>query len=107
MLEAASVPAAESAGMSGEDHRRALTVFVAALLADFDRYLERSGGDGATPDLLGDGVGYRQAALWLTDEEFGDFVTELRAVGTARMANRPAAGRRRRVLTTVLMPGEG
>ena len=42
VLEAASVPAAESAAMSGEDHRRAFTVFVAALLADFDRYLERA-----------------------------------------------------------------
>ena len=107
VLEAASVPAAESAAMSGEDHRRAFTVFVAALLADFDRYLERAAVDGAAPDLLGDGVGYRQAAVWLTDEEFGDFVAELRAVVTARMAHVPAEGRRRRVVSTVLMPGEG
>jgi hypothetical protein len=106
VLEAASVTASESAGMSGEEHRRAFTVFVAALLADFDGYLERSAADGATPDLLGDGVGYRQAAVWLTDEEFGDFVAELRAVLTARMANRPAEGRRRRLVSTVLIPGE-
>lgn len=103
VVDAASVTADEAAGMTAEEHRRGFATFVAALLADFDRYLE---GAGASPDLLRDGVGYRQAALWLTDEEFGELVADLRAVVAARMANGPADGRRRRLLSTVLMPGE-
>ena len=103
VLEAVSVGAEEAAAMDVEQHRRAFATFVAALLADFDRYLDRSGG---TPDLLRDGVGYRQAAMWLTDEEFGSLLDELRAAVASRMENGPAAGRRRRVLSTVLLPGE-
>lgn len=103
VLEAASVGAEEAAAMDVEQHRRAFATFVAALLADFDRYLDGSGG---APDLVGDGVGYRQAALWLTDEEFGILLAELQAAVMSRMANRPAAGRRRRVLSTVLLPAD-
>jgi DNA-binding transcriptional ArsR family regulator len=103
VLEAATVGAEEAAAMDVEQHRRAFATFVAALLADFDRYLDRNEG---TPDLARDGVGYRQAAMWLTDEEFGGLLAELRAAVASRMENRPAAGRRRRVLSTVLLPGE-
>jgi DNA-binding transcriptional ArsR family regulator len=106
VLEAASVRAEDAAGLTVEEHRQAFAAFVAALLADFDRYLHWSGSGGATPDLARDGVGYRQAALWLTDEEFADFVGDLRAAVAARLDNRPSAGRRRRILSTVVLPGE-
>ncbi len=104
VLEAATVTAEEAAGMTVEDHRRGFATFVAALLADFDRYLQGAGD--AAPDLRRDRVGYRQAALWLTDEELDGLVADLRAALGARMANRPAPERRRRVVSTVLMPGE-
>jgi hypothetical protein len=100
VLAAAS---ADPAGMSTEDHRRAFATFVAALLADFDRYLDRS-GDALDP--VADGVGYRQAGLWLDDDEFGVLVAELRALVSARMALPQREGRRRRILSTVLMPGD-
>jgi DNA-binding transcriptional ArsR family regulator len=93
---------ADPAGMTAEDHRRAFATFVAALLADFDRYVD---GAGPSPDLAADGVGYRQAGLWLDDEELGDLLAELRAVVAARMALPQREGRRRRILSTVLMPG--
>lgn len=98
---AASLGPEEAAGMTAEEHRRAFTTFVATLLADFDRYLDH--GD---TDLARDGVGYRQAALWLTDEEFGRLVGDLRAVLRDAMANEPGGGRRRRLVTTVHLPGE-
>ena len=44
--------------------------------------------------------------MWLTDEKFGGLLAELRAAVASRMENRPATGRRRRVLSTVLLPGE-
>ena len=101
VLEAANVPAEDLAGMAADDHRRAFTTFVAALLADFDRYLDRG-----EPDLVRDGVGYRQVGLWLTDTEFAELAADLRAVLQERLANRPGDGRRRRLVGLVHLPGE-
>jgi hypothetical protein len=100
---AASVDGTTAAAMSAEEHRRAFATFVAALLADFDRYAD--GADGGRLDLARDGVGYRQLGLWLTDDEFTELVTELRAALAARAANEPDGARRRRVVTQVFMPG--
>jgi hypothetical protein len=103
VTEAASVGATEAAAMSVDDHRRAFATFVAALLADFDRYADAAPGPGLDP--ASDGVGYRQVALWLDDEEFAALVTELRAVLTARLALGPDGVRRRRIVSQVFLPG--
>ena len=97
---AASIGPAEAATWSLEQHRSAFTAFVAGLLADFDRYLDR--GD---VDLGRDQVGYRQAALNLTDEELTELLTEIREA-VARRMSLPAEGRPRRVVTTILMPAD-
>ncbi|GGO12985.1 transcriptional regulator [Microbispora rosea subsp. aerata] len=89
----------DAAGLSAEEHRQAFMTFVASLLADFDRYLARD-----DVDLGRDGVGYRQVAMYLNDEEFQDFLKDLRAVLTARLGNQPAPGRTRRILSTIVMP---
>jgi DNA-binding transcriptional ArsR family regulator len=99
-----NVPAAEIgpealSRMTPDDHRRAFMAFVAGLLADFDRYLEP--GD---VDLARDGVGYRQRALWLDENEFADLVGDLRNALNKHAANPPGPGRKRRLLTTVVMP---
>jgi DNA-binding transcriptional ArsR family regulator len=98
-LPAAEVPEDELAAMSPDDHRQAFTAFVAGLLADFDRYLSRG-----EPDLSADGVGYRQAGLWLDDDELTDLLAALRGVIEPRLRNEPAPGRTRRLLSTVLLP---
>ncbi|MGY1815045.1 helix-turn-helix domain-containing protein [Blastococcus sp. SYSU D00820] len=104
---AASVDADAAAGMTAEEHRRAFATFVAALLADFDAYLDGAAGeDGTGADLARDGVGYRQLGLWLTDAEFTAMVTDLRAVLAARAELGPGEGRRRRLVSTVFLPGE-
>lgn len=100
---AASVGPEEARGMSADDHRRAFTTFVAALLADFDRYLDGAGGDA---DLGRDGVGYRQVGLWLTDDEHAALLGELRGVLRRWSELAPAGGRRRRLVSTVLMPAD-
>ena len=100
---AASVGPAEAAAMSVDEHRRAFATFVAALLADFDRYADAAAGP--TLDPAADGVGYRQVALWLDDEEFTELVAELRAVLTARLALEPDGVRRRRIVSQVFLPG--
>jgi hypothetical protein len=100
---AASVGAEAAAAMRPEEHRRAFTTFVAALLADFDRYADGAGDDGLDPAR--DGVGYRQVGLWLSDEEFTDLVAELRAVLSARTGLEPDGVRRRRIVSQVFLPG--
>ena len=103
VTEAASVGAADAAAMSVDEHRRAFATFVAALLADFDRYADAAAGPGLDP--AADGVGYRQVALWLDDEEFTGLVTELRAVLAARLGLEPDGVRRRRIVSQVFLPG--
>ena len=80
-------------------HLAHLQVFLASLLDQAGRYLHSEGADPSD-----DGFGYRQVAFWLDDEELDDFVRELREVVGRYRSLRPAAGRRRRVLTTLLVP---
>ncbi len=89
------------ATMSREDHRRAFTAFTAGLLGQFERYLERE-----EVDLARDRVGYREAALWLTDEELDELLGELRDTVAERTAHRPGPGRVRRTLATVVLPDD-
>jgi hypothetical protein len=105
-LTAASLMPGDAADMTADDHRRAFTTFAATLMADFDRYVSRAAADGGSPDLARDRVGYRQAAVWVTDEEFDAMVADLAAVLQARMANRPDGERRRRLITTVHLPAD-
>lgn len=100
---AASIDAAAARTMSVDDHRRGFLTFVAGLLADFDRYLDREGD----VDLARDLVGYRQAAMHLTDAEAAELVAELGAVLAPRLALAPGEGRTRRLLSTVIMPADG
>jgi len=100
-LAAASMMPDEIASMSADDHRQAFMAFVAGLLADADRYLER-----ADLDPLRDGVTYRLAGLWLDDAEYADLLRDLVGVLQPRLANAPRKGRRRRILATVLLLGD-
>jgi hypothetical protein len=95
----ANVTGEDAAAMDTDGHRRAFMTFVAALLGDFDRYLGREGFD-----LARDGVGYRQIALNLSDEEFAELWAELGDVIRQRAALPPGPGRVRRLLSTIVMP---
>jgi len=102
-LAAEQLSPEDAAAMASDDHRQAFTTFVGLLLGDFDRYLRQA---GESPDLARDRVGYRQAAVWVTDEEFDEMIAELAGVLQARMVNRPDGARRRRLISTVNIPGE-
>ena len=90
----------EARTMSSEDHRQAFMTFTAALLADFDHYLDR--GD---VDLARDLVGYSQIGVHLSDEEMGQLLAELNAVVAPLLRNEPGPGSTRRILTTVFIRG--
>lgn len=100
-LAAATVNLDEVALMSIDDHRQMFRTFVAALLADFDRYLARG-----NVDLVRDGVGFGIEGLWLDDAEHRDLMLDIYRVLQPRRVNGPKKGRRRRLLASVLMPAD-
>jgi len=87
------------AAMTTDDHQRGFAAAIAALLAEFDVYLERKGADP-----LADSVSYRQFSIWLSDEEKSALVNDLTITLRALMANRPTPERRRHMLSTILFP---
>jgi hypothetical protein len=98
---AALITPDQLATMSADDLRQAFMAFVAGLLGDADRYLAR--GD---IDPVRDGASFRLAGLWLDDAEFAALLRELVRVLQPAAANPPTPGRRRRILATVLLPGD-
>ncbi len=100
-LAAARVGLDEIAAMSPDDHRQMFRAFAAGLLADFDRYLQRD-----SVDLVKDGVSFGIEGFWLDDAEFRDLMLDLYRVLQPRRLNLPKPGRRRRLLASVLLPGE-
>jgi hypothetical protein len=96
--EEAVVDPAARAAMTREDHLRAYTTFAASLMGDFDRYLAHENAD---PHV--DGVVYRQAAVWLTEEEFAVMVEEIERAVVSRVGN-ARDGRIRRVISLVAVP---
>lgn len=89
----------EAAGMTPDDHRHGFAAAVAALLADFNAYLDRPDADPSN-----DTVGYVQIPLWLDDEEVADVVGRVRTVLQAKAGNAPRAGRRLYLLSPILFP---
>lgn len=96
-----SVGAQDAQSMSRRDHEQAFLTFALGLVADHDRYLA-----GDDVDLARDQVGYRRAALHLSDEETERLVADLRAAVAPYRDLPPAPGRTRRILATVLLPAE-
>ncbi|MEM7339150.1 MAG: hypothetical protein AAF467_10910 [Actinomycetota bacterium] len=101
---AATLTAQQLEAASDDDHIRYFATFLGTLLSDFGAYLAMNQGGGR--DLTSDGVGYRQAPLWLDDDELTELVEQLRAVVEPHLANGPTPGRRRRLLSTIVMPDD-
>lgn len=100
--ERTAFAADEIAAMTIEDHRRGFAAVLAALLAEFNRYLDR---DGADP--VADSASYRQTTLWLSDSERSAFIGRVRAVIQEYGENAPAPDRRQHLLTTIMFPTDG
>ncbi|MFI0259594.1 helix-turn-helix domain-containing protein [Streptomyces sp. NPDC017056] len=99
--ERAVVDASAAASVPPEEHRRVFAVAMAALLAEFNAYLDRPGADPAA-DL----VGYRQHAMWLSPDELAALIGELRDVLVRRITNEPSPGRARYLVSPILFPAE-
>ncbi|MDP9868424.1 MULTISPECIES: helix-turn-helix domain-containing protein [Streptosporangium] len=99
--ERTAIDARAGASMTLEEHRRGFAAAMAALLAEFNAYLDRDGADPAA-----DSVGYRQGVVWLSHDEITEMADELRAVFAARAANQPGPGRVPRLMSLILFPTE-
>ncbi len=95
----AVVDANDARSMTLDDHRRGFTAAMAALIADFNVYLDR--GDA---DPMADEVSYRQFTLWLRPAERSQLIVDFQRVLRARATNKPGAGRDPYMLSTVLFP---
>lgn len=96
------IDAKAAEAMTNDDHRRGFGASLATLLAEFDVYI-------ADPESnpTADMVTYRQAALWLSDNEKRALYDDLVAAIRPLLTNRPAADRRRHLLATILFPNRG
>lgn len=96
---AATLGARDAASMTKDEHLSAFITFVGTLIHTFERYL-----DQPDFDLGRDGAGYRQAGLWVSPEELQELTTSLRDVLTPYASQKPAPGRSRISLSTILVP---
>ena len=83
----------------GDELLEGFVVFAGSMIEAFGRYLDHPAADPAT-----DPVGYRQAALWLDDDERRELVERLRAAVGPYLENEPRPDRQRVLLDTVLIP---
>src|SRR5262245_38803498 len=95
------IDAETAATASLEDYRRAFAVAMAALLGEFNAYLDRGRADPTA-----DAVGFRQHSLWLSPEERDALIGEMRRAIAPRLTHRPAPGRRQHLLSPILFPLE-
>lgn len=73
--------------------------FLMILLGDFEKYISLENAD-----LQKDGVAFRSAALYLSDDEFVDFMKDLGKAFDKVRDNKPSSERRLRKISTIIVP---
>ncbi|MEV0649620.1 helix-turn-helix domain-containing protein [Phytomonospora sp. NPDC050363] len=97
--ERARIDAEAAASMTLDDHRHGFAAAMAALLAEFNGYLDREGAD-PTADM----VSYRQFPIWLDAQEQAEAVAALTPLLRGLAEKKPRPGRRQLLLSTILFP---
>jgi DNA-binding transcriptional ArsR family regulator len=85
--------------MTRQDHRRAFTAAMGALLAEFNAYL-----DAGRADPTADCVSYRQMTLWLSPAERSRLVADVAQRLALALANKPGSSRAPHLLSTIFFP---
>jgi len=98
---AATVSPTDLARATPEDHLRWFAAFLAGLLGAYARYIGRG-----TPDLVRDGVGYREVVLHLAAADVREMSAALNAALAPYVLRAPGPGTSPRLYATVLMPGD-
>jgi DNA-binding transcriptional ArsR family regulator len=93
----------DMARLSPDDHVRFFQNYAMTLIQGFSDYVHA--GEAQAPiDLMADRVGYTEAFLYATLEEFDQFATALNAALLPLLQNQPAEGRRKRKLAIITHP---
>jgi len=85
--------------LSKDEHLNLFLTFMTHLLGQYENYLNQE-----NIDLIKDGVSYRQAMVYLTDQEFQEFIQELSQVYKKVLDNEPSNDRKARHLSTIFVP---
>lgn len=99
IASAAAVSVDDAKMMTLEDHRRAFTAAMAALIADFGAYLDRGRADPSA-----DSVSYRQYLVWLSPDERSQLIDQLGKMVRGLALNGPQEDRAPHTLSTVFFP---
>ena len=99
--ERASISAEQVEQLTVDDHRRGFAAAMAALVAEFNAYL-----DHEDADPVGDLVGYRQHGVWLSRDELEQLIEGMRAAILPVLTNEATAERKRYLLSPILFPVE-
>jgi Helix-turn-helix domain len=84
-----------------EDLMQQFILFVTMLIDDFEAYTSRE----SDIDPFRDGIGFRQASLYLSDDELRQLYMKIGEAFQEAAQNEPSADRQRRTISTILMPG--
>ncbi|PEA55528.1 transcriptional regulator [Bacillus pseudomycoides] len=98
-LSMASVSQKDLQDVTKEEHMQYFMMFVTQLMANFKDYLQQD-----HIDFEKDGVGYRQASFYMSDEEFQEFAREMSGVFLKAMERKPSPERKRRTISTIIIP---
>ena len=89
----------EFLNLSKEEHLELFLTFTTSLLGMYENYL-----NGDEVDLVKDGVSYKAANLYLSDEEFMELIQGIGALIQKAMLNEPSSERRARNFATIVIP---
>ena len=100
--QVANLTPKDMARASKDDHLRYFTAFVASLLQECRHYLAQEWSDPLSGEF-----GYWQVPLYMSDDEFRELTERVGSIFMEAVANEPAPGMRRRIVTSVVMPDPG
>ncbi len=86
---------------SPEDHLRYFAWFAATLIDEYARYLRRD-----RIDVVADAVMFREATVYLTNEEAADVTREMWSAVMRRIGTQPSPDRRPRTFAAASFPGQ-
>lgn len=99
LTDASTILSPEDLAEASKDELlRYFFIFISKLLGDYSRYLQENERDDYH------NAGYRQVPFYLNDEEFAQCTQDVNAALLPWFKNEPAPSRRRRILTTIVLP---
>ncbi|WP_273124769.1 helix-turn-helix domain-containing protein [Metabacillus sp. HB246100] len=85
--------------LSRDEHLQLFLTFMTHLLAKYESYLNQE-----EIDLFKDGVVYREAIAYLSDDEFNEFVEDLSIIMKKVMDKKPSNERKARHIANIVIP---